>query len=76
MVLPLKTREAARWLGVSYWRLVSLLRCDKLTPLPQKDSSGDFVWFPEDLERARAALKIDRRRKAHHPHPEGAERVA
>jgi hypothetical protein len=51
--------------GASSWRLVSLLRSDKLSPPPQKDSSGDFLWFPEDIERARAALLIDRRRKAH-----------
>ena len=55
--LPLKTPAAARALGVTYWRLVSAIRCGRLAP-PAKDSSGDFVWTEEDLERARAALAV------------------
>jgi hypothetical protein len=56
-----KTPEAARALGVPYWRLSDAIRRGALTP-PQKDSSGDYVWGPDDIERARAALAIDRRK--------------
>jgi hypothetical protein len=66
----LKTPEAARALGATYWKLVSLLRSSKFTP-PQKDSSGDYVWDASDLERARAALAIDLRRKEHRVSREG-----
>jgi hypothetical protein len=59
---PLKTRQAAKFLGVSYWRLVAQIRGDKLDP-PVKDASGDFVWSDADLARARQALATDRRRK-------------
>jgi hypothetical protein len=55
-LLPLKTPAAARVLGVTYHILRALIRFDKLDPLPQRDSTGDFVWFPEDVERARALL--------------------
>jgi hypothetical protein len=51
----LKTPAAADLLGVGYWRLIGLLRSKRLAP-PQKDSSGDYLWTPEDIERARQAL--------------------
>jgi hypothetical protein len=57
-----KSPIAARELGISYSRLCWLLRADKLTP-PLKDSSGDYVWADKDVEAARRALAIDRRRK-------------
>ena len=60
-LLPLKTPVAARVLGVTYHILRGLIRFDKLEPLPQRDSTGDFVWFPEDLERARVLLASRRR---------------
>ena len=60
-----KSRAVADQLGVSYWRLFGLLRSGRIAP-PGKDSSGDFVWLPEDVERARAALGAGGRR------PEGA----
>jgi hypothetical protein len=55
----LKSAAVADLLGVPYWRLFDLLRTRKLTP-PAKDSSGDYVWLPEDVERARAALRASR----------------
>jgi hypothetical protein len=61
-MLPLKSIAAARQLGITYYRLISLLRSQKLTP-PQKDSSGDYLWSAADLEAARQALLVDRRRK-------------
>jgi len=59
----LKTTIAARELGISYSRLMSLLRADKF-PSPHKDSSGDYLWSQQDLEEAKQALSIDRRRKS------------
>ncbi len=57
----LKTPMAAVEIGTSPYRLQSLIRGGKLTP-PQKDSSGDYLWGPEDLDRARAAIaKVDGR---------------
>jgi hypothetical protein len=60
--MPLTTREAARTLGISYAKLWSLIRTDRLSA-PPKNSSGDYLWQPADLERARVALQIDRRRR-------------
>jgi hypothetical protein len=57
-----KTPTAAKELGTTYHRLISLLRSEKLSP-PAKDSSGDYVWSDADLEAARKALSIDRRKK-------------
>jgi hypothetical protein len=53
----LKTPMAALDLGVSVTRLGSLLR-RRAIPAPQKDSSGDYIWSPADLRRARQALGL------------------
>ena len=58
----LKSPAAAKELGVSYFRLINLLRAEKLSP-PSKDSSGDYLWGDADLEAARRALAVDRRKK-------------
>jgi hypothetical protein len=55
----LKTSGAADALGVPYWLLHQLIRERRLPP-PPKDSSGDYVWLPQDVERARAALAARR----------------
>jgi hypothetical protein len=52
----LKTPAAARHLGVTYHRLIGLIRFDRISPIPQRDSSGDYVWTADDLARAREAL--------------------
>jgi hypothetical protein len=52
----LKTPIAARVLGVPYTKLANLVRLGKMVP-PEKDSSGDYVWEADDLERAREALQ-------------------
>jgi hypothetical protein len=57
-----KTPAAADELGVGYYRLIGLLRARRIKR-PEKDSSGDYVWTEEDLERARQALVTDRRRR-------------
>jgi hypothetical protein len=62
-----KTAGVARLLDTPYHRLWNLIRSGRLTP-PPKDSSGDYVWTDTDVERARAALRIDRRR---HPTEHG-----
>ena len=51
-------------LGVTYYRLIGLLRAGKMSS-PQKDGSGDYLWSDKDLAAARKALSIDRRRKEH-----------
>jgi hypothetical protein len=53
----LKTPEAACALGVTYHRLIGLVRFRKIIPLPEKDSSGDYLWSQADLGRARQALR-------------------
>jgi hypothetical protein len=39
-----------------------LIRFAKIDP-PGRDTSGDYLWFPEDLERARQALATNRQRR-------------
>jgi hypothetical protein len=56
----LKTPGVCRELSCTYSLLANLMRSGRLAP-PQKDSSGDFVWTPADVERARAALASRRR---------------
>jgi hypothetical protein len=51
----LKTPVVAERLGIGYHLLFGLIRSRRLTP-PAKDSSGDYVWTPDDIERVRAAL--------------------
>lgn len=51
----LKTPAVARLLDVPSWRLSSLIRWGRIEA-PAKDSSGDYVWLPDDIERARQAL--------------------
>jgi hypothetical protein len=58
----LKTAVAAERLDVPPYRLTNLVRYRRI-PAPPKDSSGDFLWSPADLERARQALAAGRRRK-------------
>jgi hypothetical protein len=60
---PRTTRDAARELGVTYNRLINLLRFDKMVP-PGRHSSGDYFWTDTDLARARKALQGVRGRKA------------
>jgi hypothetical protein len=55
-----KTPEAAKSIGVSYHRLINLVRFGKISP-PARDSSGDFLWTPDDLQRAREAFEARRR---------------
>jgi DNA-binding transcriptional MerR regulator len=58
--LYLKTPEAARELGVTYHRLMGLIRFGRINP-PQRDGSGDYVWDEADIARAREALQAVRR---------------
>ena len=53
--LPKKTAAVVRELGTTYDRLLNLIRFGKMAP-PAKDSSGDYCWTEEDVERARKAL--------------------
>jgi hypothetical protein len=60
MTYPLKTPQVANLLGVSYWRLMAMLRSGKY-PEPGKDSSGHYSWQEADVEAARRALAVDYR---------------
>lgn len=53
--IPFKTSAVAQQIGVTYFQLYQLLRMKRI-PEPQRDGSGDFVWFPEDIEAARNVL--------------------
>jgi hypothetical protein len=52
--------------------LMSLVRWEYI-PAPAKDSSGDYVWLPEDVERARHALADRRRGGQRHGQPADAQ---
>jgi hypothetical protein len=56
----LKSTAVAALLGVPYW-LIHRLVSERRIVAPLKDSSGDYVWFPEDVENARRALAVRRR---------------
>lgn len=59
-----KTTIVARELNTTYHRVIGLIRFNKIPP-PERDSSGDFIWTAEDVERAREALQAQaNRRKA------------
>jgi hypothetical protein len=57
-----KTSVVAEQLGVGYHLLFGLIRSRHLAA-PAKDSSGDYVWTPADVERARAVLEARARRR-------------
>jgi hypothetical protein len=59
-----KTPVAALELDITQSHLHYLVRARKVKP-PARDSSGDFLWSDADLEAARRALAIDRRRREH-----------
>ena len=54
-----KTPVAARESGISYTRLMDLMRYGHLAP-PGRDSSGHFIWTDADMERIRQALAVPR----------------
>jgi hypothetical protein len=62
--VPPKTRRAAALLNTTESHLHYLIRSRKIPP-PARDDSGDYCWADADLERARAAMKMDRRRREH-----------
>jgi hypothetical protein len=62
----LKTPAAADQLGITYHRLIGLIRFRKIIR-PERDSSGDYLWADADLERARQALAV-----MHAPKPAAA----
>jgi DNA-binding transcriptional MerR regulator len=64
LVRPLITSEAAKVLGVPYYQLHGLIRRGLMAE-PGRDGSGRYLWSADDVERARAALKVDRRFRAH-----------
>jgi hypothetical protein len=70
-----KSPAAARLLGISYYRLMGMIRSDRVFP-PRKDSSGDYIWAEADLRAVREALARGRRGKQASqpcPSPEASE---
>lgn len=59
------TRVAAAQLGVPPSWLNAVVYQNRLVPPPPKDNRGCYEWRPEDIERARKVMAIDRRRKEH-----------
>ena len=62
MELPRKTSGVAKMLGINYAHLFGLIRAGRM-PRPRTDESGDYVWFPQDVANARAALAAPRKRR-------------
>jgi hypothetical protein len=60
--IPLASDAAADRLGVPYYMLFQLIRARRITP-PPRDSSGRYLWFADDIERAGRAIREDRRRR-------------
>jgi len=58
---PLKTRDVCQLLGVRYHTIFNLIRYEKL-PAPERDSAGDFIWWPKNVEAARNAVKSNERK--------------
>ncbi len=52
----MKTKDVAKQLGISYSRLINLIRCEKIEA-PEKDSSADFVWSKQDVANAQKAME-------------------
>jgi hypothetical protein len=55
-----KKKGLLKRMNTTYTKLMWRLRSGQLAP-PPKDESGHFVWFEEDIERARLALAKDGR---------------
>lgn len=66
--LPCKTPVAAKLLGVTLSALRAAIDSGKLHRPEHRDTSGHLLWDEGDLERARAAMSIDLRRR-HAPEP-------
>jgi hypothetical protein len=58
-----KSTQLCDTLGIPYWRLVYLLQARRV-PKPNRDSSGDYLWSPAEIEAVRRALASQRQRKA------------
>jgi hypothetical protein len=62
MFTYLKTSVAARELGVRTNQLMNLIRYGQI-PQPGRDSSGDYLWSPAEIERARTIFAARRQKK-------------
>lgn len=58
----MSSRTAAAQLGIGVPHLRSLVR-DARIPPPPKNEFGFYQWRESDLEAARRALAVDRRRR-------------
>jgi predicted site-specific integrase-resolvase len=67
-----KTKQVCEMLGVNDHTLYNRLRSGILQQ-PERDCSGDLWWTAEDVERARAVLTADRRRREHQRQTAGSQ---
>lgn len=64
MSIPKLTRDVAALLNISTLTVHNLIRTGRLAE-PARDSSNRYVWTAQNIEAARVALTIDRRRREH-----------
>lgn len=62
-----KTRTTAQLLGVSPGALLAAIRSGKVAEPIARDVSGHYLWSEQEIEAARAALAVDRRRRVPEP---------
>jgi hypothetical protein len=63
-VIYKSTSQVAELLQTAVTRIEAAIRARKLAA-PARLPGGAFGWLPDDVERARAAIAIDYRRKEH-----------
>jgi hypothetical protein len=54
-----RTRDVGILLRENWWTIYNLIRLKKMQA-PRKDSDGNYLWFEDDVRRARAALATHR----------------
>lgn len=59
----LTTNQVADFLKCTPARILNALRQKRVTPPPKRGPFNAFLWEPDDVERVRAALNTDRRRR-------------
>ena len=57
----IKTVQAAKLLGVPFWRINYLIRCGRIAPT--KGPDGDYYWSDQDIALARQVIALDLRKK-------------
>jgi hypothetical protein len=69
-----RTRDVQEMLNVELHFITDLLRRRKVQR-PEKDSCGQYVWWPQDIERLRVAIAEHYARRGVRGRPVGDRRV-